>query len=235
MSIDETRISQALQELVPEPRLRPDRFEQVADRARRGTRRRMAAGGLALAVATGGFGYLLAPAGEEIAVVPAAAAGPVIGCNPWPPPTTGTIDLTPAEKDPVTGEVTYPQILAPPVDPGVAAICDQLVPLVAENPGLVIDPRALATTLYAAVHEMYTGPGPKGSEVHYGPVAGETIREDSAGRWTTQLPEHPCVGPREAGSGESVYQGRNAAIRMRVHRDGCWAWAEVTLIEPSAP
>jgi hypothetical protein len=229
--IDEGRISQALHELVPEPRSRPDRFEKVAVRARRNARRRRAVSGLAVAVAVGAFGYLITPSGDDVAVVPATSEMSVVGCTPWPPPTSGVVDLTPAEKDPVSGEITYPVILSPPVDPGVAAICDQLVPLVARNPGLADDPRALATAVYAAVKQMYQRPGDDG-KVFGGIFAGETIREDDAGRWTTQLPGHPCLGrDGETGIGEAVYQGRNAAVRMRVHRDGCWAWAEVTLVE----
>jgi hypothetical protein len=223
---DESRIGQALHDLVPPPPTRPDLFEQVATRARRGTRYRMAGAGLALAlIAT--CGYLLVPGRDAGAVTPAAGPTSVLGCIPWPPPTGGNVNLTPAEKDPVTGKVTYPAILMPPVDPGLAAICEQLVPLVTQHPGLVSDPRALATAVHSAVNEMYTvriGLG----EMHTGPVAGDTIRRDAAGRWTTQLPGHPCpVEKGSTGTGHAVYHGDGADIRITVHRDGCWAWAEV--------
>jgi hypothetical protein len=136
----------------------------------------------------------------------------------------------------VTGEITYPAILMPPLDPGIAAICDQLVPLVAQNPGLVTTPRVLATAVHAAARQMYTRHLPDGSTMNWGLSSGDTIREDDAGRWTMQLPGSPChARDGMAGTGESIYQGRNAAIHIRVHREGCWAWAEVTLVPESAP
>jgi hypothetical protein len=136
------------------------------------------------------------------------------------------INMTPEEKDPVTGKVTYPEILMPPVDPGIAAICEQLVPLVLDHPSVVTNPRTLATALHTAVNQMYT----KG-RMHYGPVSGETIRKDEKGRWTTQLPGSPCgIGPEPDGTGEATYRGNGADIVMRVHADACTARAEVTLV-----
>jgi hypothetical protein len=144
------------------------------------------------------------------------------------------VDLTPAETDPVTGKVTYPFILAPPVDPGVAAICEHLVPLLARNPGLNTDPRGLASALHRAVREMYTVRTAAGHELHTGPVAGDTIRKDDEGLWTTQLPEHSCsVRPGEVGDGAETYVNPEMTVRMTVHGKGCGAWAEVTLTPAS--